>query len=291
MFFLSPQSFMFFSVYNLIVILLFSLDNFFVFWCAIELSTLVFMGMSFSLFKNNFSSLLIFFIIQTVAAFSLLVFFNLSMQVAFSLSVLLKLAMFPFYFWYLRTVSMFPNFVFLFSRTFFKLPTFFMLNSFSFILSYSVLFPATVLTILFASVHMFARLDLRRLLIASSVANNSWFFLSQFVRITIFSLYYLFYFLFLFVVLVQIGSLLRSSVTSYNSSTLPVLFSLFSLAGLPPFPVFFVKMLIVYTFVAATDFSIFTFFLMLFTVLIMSRYLKHVFTMIMFNFNNALNYV
>ena len=75
MFFLTPQSFIFFSIYVLFIFLILCSDTFFIFWSLIEISTLVFMGMSYSLFKNNFSQLLTFFIIQTISAFSVLVFY------------------------------------------------------------------------------------------------------------------------------------------------------------------------------------------------------------------------
>ena len=196
MFFLTPQSFIFFSIYVLFVFLMLCSDTFFIFWSLIEIRTLVFMGMSYSLFKNNFSQLLTFFIIQTISAFSVLVFYVIGWHLAFTISILLKLSMFPFHFWYLNLIPFFPNLVLFMSRTVFKIPSMLLLLFFYTNLDLTSLIISIVLTILVGAMSMIFRNDLRFLLIASSVANNSWFILSILARVILFSLYIFFYSLF-----------------------------------------------------------------------------------------------
>ncbi len=98
MFFLTPHSFLFLLLYVLFLFLMMCVEGFYIFWAMLEIRTLVFIGMSFSLFKNNFSQLLTFFIIQTVSAFSLLLFYVTNSDFGFTLSLLLKLSIFPFHF-------------------------------------------------------------------------------------------------------------------------------------------------------------------------------------------------
>jgi hypothetical protein len=131
------------------------------------------MGVSYSIYKNNFSQLLIFFIIQTIAAFSLLVFFTTSFSLGFTFSFLLKISMFPFYFWYVDLVSMFPNFLFFFSSTVFKLPSILILFYFINIFCLKTLFVSSILTIVAGSALIVFTNDYRFLLLASSISNNS----------------------------------------------------------------------------------------------------------------------
>lgn len=287
MIFIIPQTFFFIIVYSLFVIFMFCVDSFFVFWSLIEIRTLVFIGISYSFFKNNFSSLIIFFIIQAVSAFSLLVFYCISSEFMFSLSLFLKLSIFPFFFWYINIAFCFPIFILYFSRTMFKVPAFCLVNTFYYIIDYNLVFFSIILTILVRAFVIIFSNDLRMLLVSSSVVNNSWFFISQYVSIGIFILYFFVYSLFLGFLMFNSFSLFSIGNLSYNYNyNYLVVLSLFTLAGLPPFPLFYVKLLIVFLISNYFFRYLYVIFVILFTVLSMLGYLKHVFRVILINFSN-----
>lgn len=293
MFFLTPQSFIFFSIYVLFIFLILCSDTFFIFWSLIEISTLVFMGMSYSLFKNNFSQLLTFFIIQTISAFSVLVFYVIGWNLAFTLSLILKLSMFPFHFWYLNLIPFFPNLVLFLSRTIFKIPSMLLLLFFYSSLDLYSLITSVVLTIFVGAIRIIFRNDLRFLLIASSVANNSWFILSMLASVLLFSLYLFFYSVFLFLVLFSLGRLSSGSLykLSFSSRSL-ILLRLVSMAGIPPFPVFFIKMCSVLALSSLfMGSSLYIFFIMLFSVFMLLGYLKFCFSLIMNVYTNQQSFI
>lgn len=281
----------FFSViYLCFLIIIRCVDNFFIFWSIIEFRTLIFIGLSYSAFKNRFSRLLIFFIIQSYSAFMMLIFFCINYSVGFTFSILLKLSIFPFYFWYLRIIPLFNNFIFFFSSTFFKIPSIFIIYNFYFILDYKLLLISRVLTILIGALPMLIRNDLRFIIISSSVINNSWFVFSQIVRLLIFFLYILTYFLFLIQILFIFNSNSSVSYSITKDSKPALVFSLFTLAGLPPFPLFYIKVLIVFNIIT----NINTLFIVLFLfirILTLIGYLKYVFTIIMFEYTNQCYFI
>lgn len=286
----SPHMFLFFSVYNLLLLLMLNSPNFYIFWILIEVSTLVFMGTSYSTFKNNFSSLLIFFIVQTLAAFILLVMFCFDLQSGFTAALLLKMSMFPFYFWYLNLVRNFPNFIFIFSRTLFKIPAVALLYNFFYILNIPLIFLSAILTLLFGAVSMLVSSDLRSVLIASSVVNNSWFFIAQLLRLFLFLLYFFIYSLALFYLVKEFRSLIVTSSFVFSYENYLLHFSLFTLAGLPPFPLFYAKMIVVYGLVVRLNYSFFAMVVMLLAVVSILSYLKQVFARLAYSYNSSLSF-
>lgn len=288
MIFVTPHTFIFFSVYMLFIYLLLCVDRFFVFWSFIEMRTLVFMGISYSLFKNNFSSLLLFFIIQTISAFSLLLFYCLISRFMFTFFILIKLSIFPFYFWYLGVVYRFPTFIFFFSSTFFKIPTFLLVFEFGFLLHALLVFLSIILTILAGAMVMIFSNEFRILLVASSIVNNSWFFLSSYVSVYLFFAYMFIYSIVLGVLLSSGSQLFSFSFLIYIPKyTYIFIISFLTLAGLPPFPLFYIKMVVVFSLVSFFSGLFYLFFIILFTVFSMLGYLKHVFMIIEFNRSNS----
>lgn len=291
MFFLSSYSFMFSCIYVVFVYFMFCLDRFFIFWRIMELRTLVFMGVCYSSFKNNFSSLLVFFIIQTISALMLLLFFLIGRSTGFTVSILLKLSMFPFYFWYINLLLSFPNIILFFSRTLFKLPSIFILNYFFWLVDIKLMLSSALLTILFGAVTILNRIELRTILTASSVVNNSWFFLSQSFSLALFFSYYLVYSLFLFTIFNSQSDLITFNSLSFKYDRVLVVLSLLTISGLPPFPLFYFKMLIVYNFAFYTSYSFYVFTLMVLTVISTLSYLKHLFNSILLSFSSPIEFL
>lgn len=279
MVFITPHSFVFFLVYLLLIFIIFCVDRFFLFWSLIEIRTLVFMGISYSFFKNNFSHLLTFFIVQTISAFSILIFYVLGLESAFTLALFLKLSMFPFHFWYLGLISFFPNLIIFISSTFYKIPSMLILYNYFYIFNYNMLRLSVLSTILVGALSMVYTNDLRFLLVRSSVSNNSWFVLSTMSRFSFFLSYLFFYSLFLFFILNSIGSLSSGSLSKTNfKSVLLTLFCLVSMAGIPPFPIFFIKILIIINLIYGFfSLNMYLFFVILFSVIMLLGYLKYCF--------------
>ena len=262
------------------------------FWSVIELRTLIFIGLSYSTFKNSFSRLLIFFIIQSYSAFILLVFFCLNIAFGFTLSILLKLSIFPFYFWYLRVIPFFRNFIFLFSRTLFKIPSIYIMYNFSYILNYNFLFLSVLLTIFIGSLTIINRTDMRFILVSSSVVTNSWFVASQLVSLLLFFVYFVVYsFMFIAVIIFIRSNCSISFLSSFSiESKLIIFFCFITMAGLPPFPLFYVKVLVIYNFFIITNSFLLIMFIIFFRVLTLLGYLKYVFNITIFMYTNIVSY-
>lgn len=246
------------------------------------------MGLRYSFFKNNFSQLLAFFIIQTISAFSLLVFYLLGWDFAFTMALLLKLSIFPFHFWYLNLVSFFPNIILFISSTFYKIPSILILYNFFGYINYSLISFSILLTIAVGALVIIYTNDLRFLLIRSSVSNNSWFVLSVITELLFFILYIIIYSLFLYLIIDIIGTSSSGYLTRTSAQSLfLILICLVSMAGMPPFPVFYIKMFIVIFIISFFHFNIFIFFLMLLRVLMLLGYLKFCFRILISSYRNS----
>lgn len=291
MFFLSSYSFLFSCVYLVFIYFLLCVDRFFIFWSVIELRTLVFIGVCYSRFKNNFRSLLVFFIIQTISALILLLFFLADRTLGFTFSILLKLSIFPFYFWYIKLLVSFPNMILFFSRTLFKLPSVLIINYFFWLIDSSIMTYSSLLTILLGAVTMLYTSELRIILIASSVVNNSWFFLSQSFRLTLFTAYFTVYSFFLLLIFCCQGDLIVFNSFRLRYGNLLLILRLFTISGLPPFPLFYLKMLIIYNITFYFLFSQTVILLAILTVVSTLRYIKHLFSSLVMSFTSSLLFI
>ena len=146
----TPYSFLFLSFYLLLLCSLLFVTNFYLFWVIIELCMLLFMGFCFSTFSSGVSSLIVYFLIQTISSFSIFVFFLFNFSFFFSLFLLLKLSMFPFHAWFLSVVYGFSNFALFLVSSFHKLPSFLLLVYFPSLISFFVLTISSLLSVFFS---------------------------------------------------------------------------------------------------------------------------------------------
>lgn len=151
---------------------LFTITDFYMFWLFIELCTLLFIGICYTLFVNRFSQLMFFFLIQTIASFNMLVFYVLSFPTLFLGSILLKVAIFPFIHWYINVAYRFPNSMLLFISTVHKIPPMLLFYKFANFIS-TLLIISIILTLLFRAIIIFRMVDLRALIIVSRVCSSS----------------------------------------------------------------------------------------------------------------------
>ena len=126
-----------------------------------------------------------------------------------------------------------------------KLPPLLMIKVFVLPLNLPLLWVSILVTTLITGLIMMSLVDLRMLLVLSSIGNNSWLLLSQFVRLYIFLFYLLVYSISLFFVLYGFGSLSKlRAFLSIGSSSNRLSFWVLTVSGLPPFPLFFCKMVV-----------------------------------------------
>jgi len=288
----TPFTFFFVRVYRVVLLFIFSLSNFYFFWLYIEIAMLLFMGLSYTIFTHSFTQLILYFLMQTLASFSMLVFYILDFSYLFYFSLFFKLGMFPFMSWYLNVLYRFPSFVLLLSRTLHKLPPLFL-----FFLVYNSTYSSFILlSVLFSLVvggfYMLNVLDLRYLIVVSSMANNGFLLLgimsgSMFV----FWLFYSFYFLNMFFVLYILGGFTKISFNQIRTKsfiTIVILALLFNLAALPPFPMFFAKFLVLLEyFTSAPNSTYMVVMLVLANVFIMASYCQLLIKYVVNNYSHS----
>lgn len=243
----TPFTFFFLCFYFIFFLFLFSTSNFLIFWVFIEFIILIFIGISYTLFANNFSSLILYFLVQTISSFRILFFYLYSNPVFFSLSLFLKLSMFPFHFWFLSICYRFPNFVLFLSSSFHKVPVFLFLLFFSPALSYSFVMLSLLLTVLFSGLIILGSSDFRSVLVSSSVGNNSWFLLSSLLDLFSFLLFFALYCLFLFLLVFDLSNLTKPGLVTFSKGRFYFYYLIIFIRGLPPFPMFFAKIYVIYS--------------------------------------------
>lgn len=227
---------------------LLSLSRFYYFWLLIELMALLLIGISYTIFTNGVSQLIVYFLLQSLSRFTILLSYFVVSPFLLSVSLLLKLGMFPFLTWYLNTVSRFPNFIFWLTGTLHKLPPLLLLLQFKLQIEVHLLWGSVMITTFISGLIMLSTRDFRYLLVSSSVGNNSWFLLSEQVNYFIFFTFFVTYAFFLYLLVSSSGSLTKPVVFLNRVSPSPkgkCWFYLICLSGLPPFPLFFIKMLVI----------------------------------------------
>lgn len=112
----------------------------------------------------------------------------------------------------------------------------------------NLLWSSIVFTTLLMGVIILSMLDFRMLLVLSSIGNNSWLLIGQMVHFIVFLFYILVYSISLFLVLKKFGGLSKLvSVKSLSSIDTNFSFWVLTLSGIPPFPLFYLKILVVFT--------------------------------------------
>ena len=233
----SPSRFFLFSVYTLILfILLLTPSNFLRAWILIEIGSLVFLCIILRISsRSGYTRNILYFILQACFGINIIIFYSVEEFISIAptittLFILTKLGSAPF------------NILYFYSLNFLDITLFFLA------LSPQKVFPAillishcttssvnTIILFIFLSriSIMFMSLNinpLRRVLVTSSLYNSSWLILTCLSGYSIFRVYFLVYTLCLFFILFK------------NILIIPIM----TLIGLPPLPLFFVKLRTVY---------------------------------------------
>lgn len=287
----TPYSFMYMSFYIIFLFSLLTISNFYYYWVFIEIISLLFIGLGYSILFTSTSHLILYFLIQSISSFSILVFYIYSFNFMLTLSFLLKLSIFPFCFWYIRVVYSFPNILFLLASTLHKLPLIFLLMSFNIFLDIYLFWFSVFLRVLFRGMLILSSIDVRFLLVVSSIGNNSWFLLSQIAGSFVFFLYFLFYSISLFFVVWSMKSLSNLNLSHLfgSSNSYFVRIWVLSLSGMPPFPIFFLKILILYSLFIYVSWNVYFFVFILFCSFIFIGYLYSLIKYYVYNFSCSSN--
>lgn len=255
----TPFSYLFLTVYLLVLFFILTLRNFYIFWLYIEVAMLLFMGLSYTIFAHRYTQLMLYFLIQTLASFGILVFYTLGSDYLLYSALFLKLGIFPFISWYLNVLYRFPTFTLLIRRTLHKLPPLFLFyiiynSSYTNFLLVSVL-----LSLLVGGLYMLTVLDLRYLIVVSSMANNSFLLLGVMSgNLFRFSLFFTLYFFTMLFLLATLKGLLKPLIYPFNIKygiTLFLVIMLLNIAAFPPLPIFLAKFLILYDFLSINSLS------------------------------------
>lgn len=245
----TPFTFLYLVVYIMFLFSFFVSTNFYWCWISIEFLMLIFIGVSYTLFYNSFSSLLVYFLVQAFSSFSVLIFYVIQQPLLFTVRLLLKLSIFPFHSWFINSVYNFPNFIVFLSSTLHKLPIFIMLILYSLPVNYTLLWFSILLTFFISGFLMISTHDFRLLLIYSSVGNNRWLLISSFSGVFVFLLFFFTYLIRLLLIFVILGSNSKPFSFVFHKNLPPqIIFivTFVSLSGLPPYPLFFIKIYLIY---------------------------------------------
>jgi formate hydrogenlyase subunit 3/multisubunit Na+/H+ antiporter MnhD subunit len=282
-FVLPPQpllTYLYGCIYVFSFLFLFMLDRPLYVWVSIEVIIvfLVAMVLISSAYKSFLTSFIQYFVLQTFASFILLFCIvcpsssSLIMcyfcTCIFYVALIIKLALFPFFWWYTTILIIMPFWILFFIMVPQKLPIpllfFFLVTehpSISYFLSYFTLFLSC--RIFLSSVLSISSNDLRSSLIMSSLGSSCWISLSILAGFYVFFIYYITYLVIMVLLLVSLTVSnnhakftphYRASSSLYLSSSWSYFircFSWLNLSGLPPFPVFFSKLLVVFSILSA----------------------------------------
>lgn len=250
----TPFRYFFLSSYLIVLLFLFSINNFYLFWLYIEVLMLLFIGFSYTIFSNRYTQLMVYFLIQTVASFRILVFYTLDYKFLFCMFLFLKLGIFPFFSWYINVLYRFPSSLLLLSSTLHKLPPLLLLRIVFTSSEVALLSVICLITLVLGGFFMLRVLDFRYLLVVSSIANNRFLVFGIISGSYIsFFIFYGLYFLTIALRLYLLDNFIKPLLTSNSTKPFIILLItllLLNIAALPPLPMFIAKFLLIYDFLA-----------------------------------------
>lgn len=255
---LNPFVFLVCLFYMFILTLLLFISDFYYFWLLIEVLNLVYIGISYSIFKTDLSNLILYFLFQVICSFNLLVFFLVDYRSILIIFVLVKLAIFPFFSWYCNTLFSFPLFPLFLALTFNKIPVLILVTTFVSDFDFLLVLVCCIATQVYRGFLILQTIRLRILLIISSLANSRWLLLTLVSgRIFLFIVYILLYYsLLLWIFIKDFLSFNSLSILKKQQTSLEYFIIFSNLRGFPPLPLFFVKFFLVYNLISFYDSSI-----------------------------------
>lgn len=235
------------------------------------------MGLAFRIFIVGYSQLIRYFLIQALASLIILTSFIYNSNIFLTVGLIIKLSMFPFHFWFINLIIRFSNFILWLSISLHKIPAVLIVYNFNILLDTNLFIFVLILSVLSSGVIIISTINLRYLLILSSIGNNVWFILSQYVSISFFLIFSIIYSILLFIQFYYLSFFSKEIVLNFSIKNLIALLVL-SVSGLPPFPIFYIKLYIIFELIIL-NFNL-TYFILLFFLssFIIIGYIRYLFS-------------
>lgn len=253
---------------------------------------LLFIGLSYTLFVSSYSHLMSYFMIQALSSFIILLAYVYDSTLIITISIFLKLSIFPFFSWYINVMYRFPNFILWLGRTAHKLPVMILLMNFNIQLDQSFLWSSILITTLIRGLIIMTVADLRMLLVLSSVGNNSWMLLGYLTSLFTFLFFFIIYSFSLFIIFTCFKGMSKVSLHSSFQPT-PYKLSLYVLfiSGIPPFPLFYAKILLIYSLLDVYGLNYLFVIFLLFRSLILMGYIQSLIKYFIYVYSSMTHYL
>jgi len=213
-----------------------SLNRVFSVWILMEIMFLILVGLSLATSCKNVFRIIIFLVIQGIRSLFLIVLFLGNWRVAIWFAVAIKIGIFPFNMWFLRVISELDTLIILTITTLQKIPPILFIYLMP-KLNLGLLLMVLVLNLFISGILAIWHSHLVKIIILGSIANNSWLIISGILSIKIILIYLAIY-------RIRIAPLL--SEKQLHGKEWILILNLLFITGLPPFPIFYLKFLIVY---------------------------------------------
>nr|YP_010350358.1 NADH dehydrogenase subunit 2 [Ixodes confusus]UOK09787.1 NADH dehydrogenase subunit 2 [Ixodes confusus] len=241
-----------FWILGMSIIMSFSTNSWFSFWISMEINMMVFIPLMNSKNFLSCNSMINYFIIQSLSSSMFLIssilyftFFSKIFMVIIILTILIKMASAPFHIWFPQISENITMKSFFLLSTFQKMIPLQILSNFNNqMLTFFIIMSAIVGTL-----GGFNQTSLRKILAFSSISHLSWMMTLILLNQYYWILYFLLYSMIILKIVIYLKSNFINKINNINTKmmTNPNKFQLFStflsLAGLPPFLGFFMKML------------------------------------------------
>jgi NADH:ubiquinone oxidoreductase subunit 2 (subunit N) len=255
----SPFNFICFFRYILSLVLCWITYKPILAWLFMEISMFILLGFGLSLISHYSKiSLYTYYLFQSVLSLLLLLTIimlntkNLEFWCVFliPLIIIIKLGVWPLNHWYLTCIFSQPRILFVIMLTLHKLPIF---NIFIIYRNYIrtslrlgvllIFIFILVLNLFISSLIILSSSELKSLVLYSSLGSSSWILISLSSSEFVFWGFYFFYRLLIFLLVVNIN-LITLNLRLHNYI---MTIYLFAMAGLPPLPLFFIKLIIIWS--------------------------------------------
>jgi len=201
-----------------------------------EIIFLILVGLALATSSKNIFSIILFLVIQGISSLFILVFFLNSNWDLLWFAIAIKMGIFPFNIWFLRVIPELESLIILVITTFQKIPPILFICQVPGLNLHLLIWALTV-NLLVSGILALWHSQLVKILILGSIANNSWLILGGITSIKIMMTYLATYRIRFIPLLLE---------RQLWGKDMILLWNLLLITGLPPFPIFYLKLLIIY---------------------------------------------
>nr|YP_006576073.1 NADH dehydrogenase subunit 2 [Membranipora grandicella]AEH99602.1 NADH dehydrogenase subunit 2 [Membranipora grandicella] len=243
-----PSFFFFMIMIIMSLFMVFSSTNWFMLWLSMETALLGFLPLFNYTNSEETMTLIKYFILQSSGSILFLAGLITSNSSLFMSGLLMKLGLFPFFFWVPSVLKSISWAGILMLTTLQKLPAMGVLISPPLPLQTNFMFMVSVISILISSILGFNQSNIRMLMAYSSISQTAYMLISLMTSAKLFLLYFFNYLITMSLLIYIINKNNVSTMEDLSdefSGTMNLLFM--NLMGMPPFPMFFMKMFLLFS--------------------------------------------